>query len=500
MFKLATTSSIYFLIILPLISSLLCYVSRKRNVNYIIYLISTAVCLVIILKQILKVINFSKIANDFETSTISIIQEFQLDIISLFFLLIITYIKLITNSSFHFEFENKLSDELNQKTYAVLLLNIFAINSILLTNNIFNLFIFCEIYIFTFLAICSLASDSKVLKSTFNYYCLSSASSLLFLISFISIYLCFGETSFTKIVDNFALISSKNYWYLLLILFSITLAIILKFFPVWLFYNNIKSNNNLSDISIIEVFFVTCLLGIYLSLKFINSFFGNNLLFLKFNYDILLILLCAVMISYSSVKIVKEKHLKIIAINLSLSNFGLILLALAIQNIYSLKALFYFIITNVSSNLMLYIFAIFLKKNFRTSSIEQIYFPQKVHYLLNIFLKIFISFVIGIPFTLLFFANYYLCMSLFEYKYMAIVLAIIIMVNFAYFKLGLNLFNSLYSSNNQEKENNFITNKLFNKKVFQITFFSNLAFIFFLIFNISYLEKFSNKFAQYFLL
>ena len=500
MFKLATTSSIYFLIILPLLSSLFCYVSRQRNFNYIIYLISTAISLVIILYQVPKVINFTKIANDFETSTISITQEFQLDIISLFFLLIVTYIKLITNSLYHFEIEKKISAELNQKTYAVLLLNIFAINSILLTNNIFNLFVFCEIYIFTFLAICSSVNDTKVLKSTFNYYCLSSASSLLFLLSFIAIYLCFGETSFIKIVDNFALISSENYWYLFLILFGISLAIVLKFFPVWLFYNNIKSNNIFCDIIIVEIFFVTCLIGIYLAFKFINSFFGNNLLFIKFNFDILLIMLSIVMLTYSSIKITKEKHLKFIALDLSLNNFGFILIALAIQNNYSIKAIFYFIINNVSCNIMLFIFAIFLKKNFKTSSIEQIYFSQKVTNLINIFLRLFIPFVIGFPFTMLFFANYYLCISLFEYEYMIIVLAIIIIANFAHFKLGLNLFNSLYFNNNQEHKNYLISSKLNNKKVFQIAFLSNLAFICFLIFNINYLERFSNKFAQYFLL
>lgn len=500
MFKLATTSSVYVLIILPLISSLMCFISRQKTVNYFIYLFSTIISLAIILSLGLKAVSFSKITNDFEISTISITQEFQIDIISLFFLLVISYIKLTINSLYHFSIEKHISAELNQKTYAVLLLNIFAINSILLTNNIFNLFVFCEIYIFTFLAICSSSNDQRILKSAFNYFCLSSTSSMLLLLAFTSIYLCFGEASFNKIVDNFALVSKENYWYLFLILFSISLAIILKFFPLWIFYNNIKSSNNLCDIVIIEVFFVTCLIGLYLALKFINSFFGNNLLFVKFNYDILLIILSIAIISYSSFRIVKEKHLKHIAIDLSISNLGFILMALAIQNTNSIKAMLYFIINNVFTNLALLVMAIFIKRNFKTSSIEQIYFSQKISNLISSFLKIFIPFIIGLPFTLLFFANYYLCLSLFEYNYTSIGLILVVIANFAHFKLGLNIFGVLYYKDSQQYYHNFVFDKFDNKKIFQLAFFLNLIFMSYLIYNINFLEKFLTKFAQYFLL
>jgi len=500
MLKLATTSSIYVLIILPLISSLLCFVSRHRGVNYFIYIASAILSLIIILSLSLKTVVFGKIVNDFEISAISIAQEFQLDILSLFFLLVITYIKLITNSLYRFNIESSVSEESNQKTYAVLLLNIFAINSILLTNNIFNLFIFCEIYIFTFLAICSASNDSKVLKSAFTYFCFSSASTLLFLLSFIVIYLCFGETNFNKIVDNFALISEENYWYLFLILFSIFLAIILKFFPFWVFYDNIKSKNSFSDLVITEIFFVTCLIGIYLALKFIKSFFGNNLLFVKFNYDLLLIFISIIIISYTSIKIVKEKHLKLIAIDLSLITLGLILITLAIQNTNSLKALFYFIINNACSNIILFILAIYIKKNYKTSSIEQVNFSYKITYFVSLFLKIFISFVIGLPFTLLFFANYYLTLSIMDYNYKIVIIVLLAITNFAYFKLGLNLFRVLYLREDHDQQNSFNLCKFNNKKTLQLAFFLNLILIFLLMFNINFLEKFSNKFAQYFLL
>jgi len=423
-----------------------------------------------------------------------------MDILSLFFLIVITYLKLIINSLYHFNIECNVSEESSQKTYAVLLLNIFAINSIILTNNIFNLFIFCEIYIFTFLAICSASDDSKILRSAFTYFCLSSASTLLFLLSFIVIYLCFGETSFSKIVDNFALISEKKYWYLFLILLSIFLAITLKFFPFWIFYNNIKSKNNYSDLIITEIFFVTCLIGVYLALKFIKSFFGNNLLFVKLNYDLLLITLSFIIITYNSLKIVKEKHLKLIAIDLSLVTLGLVLITLVVQNKNSLKALFYFIINNATSNIILFILAIFIKKNYKTSSIEQIDFSNKVTYLVSLFLKIFIPFVIGLPLSLLFFANYYLCLSLIDYDYKIILIPLLVIANLAYFKLGLDLFRVLYLRDDYDRQNYFNLYNIDNKKSWQLAFFLNIILIVVLMFNISFLEKFSNKFAQYFLL
>jgi multicomponent Na+:H+ antiporter subunit D len=141
------------------------------------------------------------------------------------------------------------------------------------TNNLLNLFLFFEIYSFSFFANLSISRETELLKLAFRYFCLNVTSSLLVLFSFFAIYLTFGETNFDKIAENLSLVSVSNLWFSALIFGLLAVAFLIKFFPFWLYFHKLKSGNLIANFLAIDALFIKTNVGIFLILKFVYFFF-----------------------------------------------------------------------------------------------------------------------------------------------------------------------------------------------------------------------------------
>ena len=330
------------------------------------------------------------------------------------------------------------------------MLHLFALVGIFTTNNLLNLFLFFEIYSFSFFATLSISRDATLLKLSFRYFCLNAVASLLFLFCFFAIYLAFGEINFDKIAATLPLVAQNNFWFLPAIFGLLSLAIIIKFFPFWLYFEKLKSSNLIASFLTIDALFIKTNIGIFLLLKFIYFFFGNQLTFVNFNFAPLLILLAILLIFYSAIKLHTQKHLKLIATYLCLNNLGFILASIALQTIESLQALFFYWLNFSLVNLLIFIFATFLKRYFGTSSINQIWVVRQNHFLLVLPLKFLIFFIAAFPLTLLFFANWYLAYASFQLGFAAFLLVALLVSNFVQINLAIKLIAAFFAKNHQQ--------------------------------------------------
>lgn len=481
--------------IAPLISSALCYVANKRSLGFWNSLITQITALLIIFLVAKNVIINEKIFSDFEVSPLSLALEFQLDLLSLPFLLIINFLKLAILFFYRFDVEKLVDKSFRNKVYGLMMLDLFAVNGIILANNLFNLFIFIEIYGFTFLTISSLANDKKIIKNSFNFYCLNSASSLLLLISFVVIYLCFLELNLSKIVDNFALISSTAISYLFIILFIISLSFIVKFFSFYSHFKILKSNDKIGDLIIFDAFFIRVLIGIFLSLKFVHFFFGNQFLFVKFDYEIILIIFSLFLITYSVIKIINEKHLKSIAIYLCLNNLGFILAGLAVQSLESIVAVFYYILNFAVINFTLFLLAIFIKRKYFTSSLFQVNLNFKNSKLAKTAFVVVAISLISLPLTLSFFGNFYLGQAVLNFDIFLVLILAMLLANFANFKVALEIVKSIFKPHIITANYSAKTSKVFfNLAIFTMVIIFALSIIF-----VNFINGFAYNFASYLL-
>jgi len=447
--EIGTISNIYLLIFVPFLASLLCQIFQFKNASFGISIIAVISVILLAVKIFPDVLIYEKIKNDYDLSLISLALEFSLDLVGIIFLFIILFFEIIILLFYRHDIENFLSNKNQSIFYGVFLLNLFSLIGILTTNNLFNLYIFIEIHSFAFFAITTISYNKKLLNISFKSFCLSSASSILILICFFAIFLTFGELNFDKIADNIFLLPSNKIWYLLLVLLLFSLSIIVKFFPLWHYFDKLKSTSLVSSFLIIDAFFVKILIGLFLVLKFIYFFFGSNFLFTQYQFSWIMILSGFGLIVYSSYKLFNEKHLKLICIFFSISNIGFMISAIGMQSIESMQSMFFFLLNFSLINFFIFLFASFIKRNFQTSSLHKFLHDQFIPDIIILPIKLLIPFVIGLPFTLLFFAYWYMALASIEYNFKIIMIIAIILSSFSQLNIAIKFINAfVFNSNN----------------------------------------------------
>jgi len=446
--EIGAISNIYILIFAPFIASLLCQIFQFKNFCYLITASTVILLFGLAIKIFPDILIYEKIKNDYELSLISVGLEFSLDLVGIVFLFVILFLELIILFFYRRDIVNILNVKNQSIFYGVFLLNLFSIIGILTTNNIFNLFIFIEIHSFAFFAITTISYNKKLLNISFKSFCLSSASSILILICFFAIYLTFGELNFDKISDNIFLLPNDKVWYLLLILLLFILAIVVKFFPLWQYFEKLKSTSLIASFLIIDAFFIKILIGLFLVIKFIYFFFGSNFLFNQYQLSWLMILCGFFVVSIFSLKLLNEKRLKLICIYFSICNIGFMISAIGMQSLESLQSMFFFMLNFSLINFFLFLFASFIKRNFQSSSIHKFIKGQVVSESILWPIRLIFPFIVGLPFTLLFFAYWYMALASIDYSFKIIMLIPLILSSFSQLSVAIKIIDAFLLRSN----------------------------------------------------
>jgi formate hydrogenlyase subunit 3/multisubunit Na+/H+ antiporter MnhD subunit len=416
-------STIYIAIFFPLIASLFCHLLAHKNFAFFIAIFSSFATIFLIAQVALF---GGEATNDFNLSAISLALEFKLDKVSSLLLTSLILAKILSLLFYQKNLKKYLDNQNGGKFYAVFLINIFAITGIFSANNIFNLFLFIEIYHFSYFASTSILKNDKLSRDSFDYFCLNSIASLLILLVFIALFLLTKEVNFDKISSAMPLILNPN---LAPLLFAILLiAMVIKFFPTWLFFKKIKNTNPSIDFFAIDTLFIKSAIGIVLSLKFIHYFFNDDLNFNNISFALILFCLSFVLIIYSAYKIYQQKNLKTLASYCSFNNLFLILGCIAVGNSLSNKAIIFYLLNLITVNLAIFIFASFLKRHFKTANINKISLLKQRNFLSAFPLKLSIFFIAALPFSFLFLGNWYLFNAIFQADY-SLILSLAILIS-----------------------------------------------------------------------
>ncbi|MBM3590190.1 MAG: hypothetical protein FJX30_02285 [Alphaproteobacteria bacterium] len=511
--EIGTISNIYLLIFLPLFASLTCQIFQIKNFCFSISLLTVIAVFGLLVKVFPDVLIYEKIKNDYDLSLLSIALEFSLDLIGIVFLVVIIFLEAVILIFYRTDILKILNQRNQSNFYSVFLLNLFSLVGILTTNNLFNLYLFIEIHSFSFFAITTISHNKKLLDISFKNFCLSAVSSILILICFFAIYLTFSELNFDKIADNIFLMPASKIWFILMILLLFSLALIVKFFPLWQYFEKIKSTSLVASFLIIDAFFIKILVGLFLAIKFIYFFFGYNFLFSQYQFSPIMILTGFGLVLYSSFKLFKEHHLKLICIFFSISNIGFMISALGMQSVESIQSLFFFLINfslinffifffsisnigfmisalgmqSVESiqslffflinfsliNFFIFLFASFMKKNCQTSSINRIFKIAFASELSSIPFKLIVPFIAALPFTFLFFGYWYMALASMELNLKIIMIIGLIFSNFVQLNIAMKIIDSIIKNNNISKSN--LSEYSTSKDYFQILCFWIMA-------------------------
>ena len=433
----------YLIIFLPLISAIFCFLisSLFAKTNFLITLSTLIAVFFLSLKLLPILLTYEQIQNNTASAgLISIATEYYIDLLALFSLLLIIAIKIIVSVFYRKDTDKIVNQSSAQLFYVVNLLNLFAIIGIITTNNIFNLYIFIEIYSFTFYAITSLAAELPIARLSLQYFCQSVLGGILLLIAFLAIYIITGQSKINLLSENINYLFASDNFIAKLLFWLILSGIVLKFFPHQ-FYNSkisgkISSKNFITNFIDNSAIFVKSNLGLYLLQRTIFTMFGSNLIFSEFKFYIILTILGLILIFYANSKLLKllntfTKNLKSIANNIILSNLGLVIITIAINSkIATIGGNFYIINYSLIGLLLFFVSA------------------NKDSNMANLIFKITILLIAYLPLTLGFWGNFYLTLALMDFSrswFLSLLALLALLINnFIAFKLVLKM------SNNQE--------------------------------------------------
>jgi len=148
------------------------------------------------------------------------------------------YSILLINSLFLFG--SIISEDLIKKYSVVLLAALAGINGMLLTGDLFNLFVFLEI---TAIAAYILSSSSKKYKDTINYLILGSIGSIFYLLGIILLYSMTGSLNMADLAVKLGTLTDKQL-YIPIILIFLGISVEAKMMPLSGWVKGIYQNAN----------------------------------------------------------------------------------------------------------------------------------------------------------------------------------------------------------------------------------------------------------------
>lgn len=398
---------VYIFAFLPILSSLIILLlGRNKSVIQAICFSTLSLMLFIAAMIAIACFDLPQIGSDLSFDIISIPVEFRINLVLCGFLIFLIVIKVIQLVLFQKTAADRLSVTQLRLYFASHLISCFAIVGIVISNNIFNIFLFIEIYFISYFALSMTFQGRKINYQNSKQIIVNFASSTLLLIALVVLYFNFETLNLNSLMLKIEAKSSYSVGLMEVACSLIIIALIVKFIPFWVFFSkNIKDSISLSS-ELFLVLFINLNLLICLLVKMSYIVFAVDLI------TSIIVFSCLATITYSSIIVIFNKHFRPQITLFCLSLFCFSVLCLAIKSQSSIKALFFYILSYNICALTIFAFTSFVWMRYNVSTIEEIsilknskrFFDRGVH-------KLFLIIVIlslPLPYSPIFYANFFL--------------------------------------------------------------------------------------------
>ena len=409
----------YLLLFLPIIASVFCFLINFKKTDFWIF-VGTLLAMLFLATKLGFDFYESGVAikNDAGLGILSIPTEYFLDSLSLFFISSALAARLALAFLCRQDIAGALNNDNRQLFYTINLLNLFGLVGIFATNNIFNLFIFIEIYCLTFCVLMSISNDISISKLAFQYFCKSALASIMLLLALVLLYVFSGQLKMSEIATSTIIENSD------LIFWITAVAIFLKFFQLQIYFQFLKSRNSMSNFIISFAFIISGLVGFYLLIKTaLLLFHPDKTLF------ILLAIIGLGVVFYGNYKMLKTKHFRAVGAYFSLIHLGLVLIAIGFFAERALFVSLIYIASYVVSGVLIFSLATNMYKNFSSSHLRHLSVFHKINLGTKSLIPAIILIAISSPIALMFWANWYLSLLAFDFNIGLLSIVALIMTN-----------------------------------------------------------------------
>ncbi|GMO62863.1 MAG: hypothetical protein Ta2D_09480 [Rickettsiales bacterium] len=287
---------------IPIFSLSLKLFQKHKTVIYLIHIFEITVILLLSLYLIPKLFFYDNVS--IKLTGFVLINEYKIEVVTLFYLIIVFFIYLITNICTR-------NVNIDKRELLIYSINFFSLIGMLFTDDIFNLYIFIQLLSFTIYILGSILKKEYILKVTWEQFANSTIASMLFLIYILIVFFHFGDTNISNILKTMQLKQgadvNNNFLFSFFIFFS---AIFLNFFSFYYYFENIKKSKSLGNILFINIFFINFLLGSSVFAKVMPLYFNIDILYFKYFFIFLGILIITkeVVLLYKKYNLLSYMH------------------------------------------------------------------------------------------------------------------------------------------------------------------------------------------------
>ncbi len=337
-----------------------------------------------------------------------------------------------------FYFIGKEDTEVDAKASLILLLLIAASGGMVLTGDIFNMFVFIEITSISTYAFVAYRKTGKAFKGSIKYMIVGSLSSSLFLLAIAFLYGSIGTLNLAEIALKFHTLNPYMAS-VIVTLFGTSLLLEAEIFPFNMWLPDVYDGAHSYTGALLSGVVGTA--GIYALLRLMATIFSvQGSIFGQLNFNAVLIVLGAMTVTIGELSALSQKNLKRILAYSSMSQMGIVVLALGIASQSALYGGIFHVFNHAIAKSLLFLTAGIIITSLKTTNIDEMEGFGRKNPLIAIIFSIGTFSIIGLPFFSGFWSKMYIIKAAVQGNGWTIfaltfVLASIIIESFYYFRI-----------------------------------------------------------------
>ena len=384
----------YCFLFIPLIFSSFSILQNYKITNIIMTILTVAFILLLSFYIVPDLLPNYVLENKLNNNPIFICGEYRIDLKNIVFVIFIFFIKLV---SFSFFDSNLIYSKHLNFFFAVYLINYFAICGILLSNNIFNILIYIELYSFCLYSLISNYKNINYAKIMYQYFNNGVLGSLFLIFFTLIVYFNFGSSDISYIRNNLSLVKGNLTYNLSA--FILVIALFFKFFSFNVYYSTISKSSNVTSNLFINTFFCDIIIGVYILWKFLYNLFDINILFNLIHFNYFLFIIGSLIIFYACYELYYRRNLLSNLYDFSLITLGYIFILLGLNNVNSFVSIMLLIMNHLTIDFFFYIMIMICLHLFQKSDTPIIYVFYKYKFLVFAIILSKLMFPIGFGFS-----------------------------------------------------------------------------------------------------
>ncbi|WP_341808816.1 proton-conducting transporter membrane subunit [Wolbachia endosymbiont (group E) of Neria commutata] len=399
-------------VIIPIIASMFCFLTKKHKVSWFISFFTTTATLIISSILLVKTYKGEIITYHLGDWTPPYGIELRIDVLNALILTLVNFIALTSVLySFHIN-EKEISKNKISGFYSLFLLCLSGLLGILVTNDIFNLYVFLEISSISSYVLVSMGRDKRALVASFEYLISGTIGATFYLFGIGLLYSMTGTLNMSDMAERLVPLYDNNIIKLGTLFIFVGLSIKMALFPLSRWLVNAYSEAP----SFISIFFsgtVTKVM-IYVFIRIFYTVFYQNFFLFKPPLDNVIIILALCAIVFGSIFAITAKDIKRLLANSSISQIGYIILGLSLNSKAGIFAAILHIINHSIIKTSLFMSAGCIAYKFGTTKIENLSGLKKSMLYTTLVFTLLSLALIGVPSTSGFVSKWYIMKAIIE--------------------------------------------------------------------------------------